>query len=128
MSIIQVGLLAMLGTLFAIQFQSEKKEYAIYISVAVGLVIFVGIISKLGIIIDMIEEITGYISIDTSYFSTLFKILGVTYVAEFASAICKDTGHQNLASQIEVFGKITILVLSLPIVLALLKTIAEFLR
>lgn len=127
MSMIQVGLIGVIGALFAIQFQNEKKEYAIYISVAIGLVIFVCIIGKLGMIVEIIGQISGYISIDKSYFSTLFKILGVTYVSEFAVAICKDTGHQNLATQIEVFGKLTILVLSLPILLALLKTIAEFL-
>lgn len=127
MSIIQVGLISVMGALVAIQFQNDKKEYATYISVAIGLLIFICIISRLEIIIGMIREVTGYISIDTTYFSTLFKILGVTYVAEFSAAICKDTGHQTLASQIEVFGKLTILVLALPILLALLKTIAEFL-
>jgi len=127
MSIVQVGLIGVMGALLAIQFQNEKKEYAIYICVAIGLLIFVCIIGKLSIIMELIRGITGYISVDMTYFTTLFKILGVTYVAEFSAAICKDTGHQTLAAQIEVFGKLTILVLALPIVLALLKTIAEFL-
>ncbi len=127
MSMIQVGLIGVVGALLAIQFQGDKKEYAIYVSVAICLVIFAGIISKLGVIVEMIDELSGYISFDATYFPTLFKILGVTYVAEFAAAICKDTGHQTLATQIEVFGKLTVLVLSLPILMALLKTIAEFL-
>ena len=127
MSIVQVGLIGVMGALLANQFQNEKKEYAIYICVAIGLLIFVCIIGKLSIIMELIRGITGYISVDMTYFTTLFKILGVTYVAEFSAAICKDTGHQTLAAQIEVFGKLTILVLALPIVLALLKTIAEFL-
>ena len=54
-------------------------------------------------------------------------MLGITYVAEFSSAICKDAGYQSIANQIEIFGKITILVMSLPIILALMKTIQEFL-
>ena len=127
MSIVQVGLISVIGVLLAIQFQNDKKEYATYISVAIGLLIFVCIVNRLEIILGMIREIIGYITIDITYFATLFKMLGVTYVAEFAAAICKDTGHQTLASQIEVFGKLTILALALPILLALLKTIAEFL-
>ena len=127
MSIVQVGLISVIGVLLAIQFQNDKKEYATYISVAIGLLIFVCIVNRLEIILGMIREIIGYITIDITYFSTLFKMLGVTYVAEFAAAICKDTGHQTLASQIEVFGKLTILALALPILLALLKTIADFL-
>lgn len=127
MSIVQVGLISVIGVLLAIQFQNDKKEYATYISVAIGLLIFVCIVNRLEIILGMIREIIGYITIDITYFATLFKMLGVTYVAEFAAAICKDTGHQTLASQIEVFGKLTILALALPILLALLKTIADFL-
>ena len=64
---------------------------------------------------------------DMTYISTLLKMLGVTYVAEFSSGICKDAGYQTIAGQIEIFSKITILVLSMPILVALLKTIQDFL-
>ena len=127
MSMIQVGLIGIIGALLAVQFQGSKKEYAIYISVAIGLLIFFGIVGELKVILSTMQEIAKYVNLKSGYFSTLFKMLGITYVAEFASVICKDTGHQNLATQIEAFGKMTILVLSLPIMVALLKTIAEFL-
>ena len=55
------------------------------------------------------------------------KMIGITYLAEFSSGICKDAGYQTIAAQVEMFGKLTILVLSLPILLTLLKTIQEFL-
>ena len=55
--------------------------------------------------------------------STMFKMIGITYIAEFSSGICKDAGYQTLAGQIEIFGKLTILVLGLPVLLALLQTI-----
>ena len=37
--------------------------------------------------------------------SILLKMAGVTYVAEFASGICKDAGYQNIAVQIEIFSQ-----------------------
>ena len=54
-------------------------------------------------------------------------MIGITYVAEFSSGICKDAGYQTIAVQIEIFGKLMILVLSMPILTALLDTIREFL-
>ena len=45
----------------------------------------------------------------------------------FASQLCKDAGYSAIASQIEVAGKLTILTISMPILMALLKTIHEFL-
>ena len=127
MNIIQVAILGVAGILFAIQLKQEKAEVAIYLCIAISLLIFFGILDYLEVIVDTIAEIGNYIQIDASYIMTLLKMLGITYLAEFASGICKDAGYQSVAVQIEMFGKLTILVLSLPILLALLRTIQEFL-
>lgn len=127
MSIIQVGILGVAGVLFAVQLKQEKAEVAVYMCVVLSLLIFFGILDNLKLLVDTIQEIGSYIQIDTSYITTLIKMLGITYLAEFASGICKDAGYQTIATQIEMFGKITILVLSFPILLALLRTIQEFL-
>ena len=57
----------------------------------------------------------------------MLKMIGITYISEFSSSICKDTGYQTIAVQIEVFSKLTILAMGMPILLALLETIQEFL-
>ncbi len=48
---------------------------------------------------------------------------GITYIAEFSSGICKDAGYGALGTQIEIFGKLSILAVSLPVILALLDTL-----
>ena len=126
MNMIQVGIIGALGTLFAIQFQNDKKEYGIYIGVGISIFIFFNVVGKMESIVSIAKEVGSYIRIEGTYMNTLVKILGVTYVAEFAAVICKDTGHNTLATQIEMFGKLTILTMSLPVLLALLKTIENF--
>ncbi len=127
MGIVQIGMLGIVGALLAIQFRSTRPEYAIYISVGVSLIIFVYAVNRLETIIGTIETISSYISINSSYMATLVKIIGITYIAEFSSAICKDAGYQTIAGQIEVFSKLIILAVSTPILLALLETINGFL-
>lgn len=127
MSIVQAGVLGVMGALLAVQFKNGKTEYGIYMSVAISVFIFLSIVGRLEEIINTIRQISGHINMDTSYIATLIKMLGVTYIAEFASGICRDTGYRTIASQIEIFGKLTILVMSLPVLLALLQTIQEFL-
>lgn len=127
MDMIQIGLLGVAGALLAIQFKSGKTEYGIYISVGISLVIFFCIISRMSVILDLLDEVTGYIDLAPAYTGMLIKMLGITYVAEFASAICKDAGYQTIAGQIEIFGKLAVLVLGLPVLLALLETIRDFL-
>ena len=128
MNIIQVGILGVAGILLAVQLKQEKSEVAVYLSIGISLLIFWGILDSLEVLVATVQEISTYIQIDSSYIMTLIKMLGITYIAEFSSGLCKDAGYSAIASQIEMFGKLTILVLSLPILLALLKTIQEFLR
>ena len=127
MNMIQIGILGVAGVLFAVQLKQEKAEVAVYLCVVISLIVFFAILSNLRILVDTIREIGSYINIDATYITTLLKMLGITYLAEFASGICKDAGYQTIAVQIEMFGKVTILVLSLPILLTLLRTIQEFL-
>ena len=127
MNMLKVGILGVAGVLLAIQFKNGKTEYGIYISVALILVIFYGVLGQLRYLTEIIREIENYIEIDHSYITTLLKMLGITYIADFSSAICKDAGYQAIASQIEIFGKLTVMFLSMPVLYALLNTIREFL-
>ncbi len=124
---IQIALIGIIVVLMAIQFKSTKSEYAVYISLAGCILIFYLGVNKLEIIINTIKRIQAYISLNETYISILIKIIGITYVAEFSSNICKDCGHTAVANQIELVGKLTILATGMPILLALLDTINEFL-
>lgn len=128
MSIIQMAGVSVVGTLLALQFKNGKNEYAIYTVIAVSLVLFYGMKDKLELIQDTVSAINSMVNIDTDYVAILLKMIGITYVAEFATGICKDAGYQTIASQIEIFAKLTILTFSMPVLEALLLTIKNFLQ
>lgn len=127
MGIVQIAVIGVLGALFAIQFKGGKQEYGIYIGIALSIFVFLGILDRVEVIIESIREIGEKIQMEGEFLSVLFKMLGVAYVAEFAASICKDAGHQTIAGQIEIFSRITILALGIPILRALLETIQAFL-
>lgn len=128
MDMLKLAFVGVIGAVIAVQFKGIKTEYSIFIGLATSFIILFGIVDKLSVIIEAINKIQGYITVNTVYITTLVKIIGITYVAEFASGICKDAGYSSIASQIEVFAKISVMALSMPILLALLETINEFLN
>lgn len=75
----------------------------------------------------MINTFSSYFEGQKDYFRILLKIIGITYLADFSANICRDAGYSSIAGQIEIFGKISILAISSPIILALLEAVYDFL-
>lgn len=127
MSVLTIGILGIAGALLAVELKGLKGEYGVYLVAAVGLVIFFYGITKLKTVIETIRQVQSYIRLNRMYLEVLLKMIGITYIAEFSSGICKDAGYGSLGSQIEIFGKLSVLAVSMPILLALLDTVQQFL-
>ena len=126
-TVVTIVVLWLTAVFLAILLKGMKGEYGIYLVAFAGLVIFFYGISKLETIVDVARQVQSYIKINSVYISALMKMIGITYIAEFASGICKDAGYGSLGSQIEIFGKLSILAVSMPILLALMETVQGFL-
>jgi stage III sporulation protein AD len=66
--------------------------------------------------------------LDSAYLVILLKMIGIAYVAEFSAGLCRDSGYSAVASQIELFGKLSLLGISMPVLQALLETVCEMLE
>lgn len=121
MTIFKVIAVSMIAVLAAIQFKTMKTEYSTYITMAAAMMIGVYVIISMSGIFDVLERMKLYISGAEDFFGLIMKIIGITYLCELASAICKDAGYQAISSQIEVFGKVCIVLCGMPIILSLLQ-------
>ena len=55
------------------------------------------------------------------HISTLLKAAGVAFTVEMASELCRGAGEGSIAGYVEMFGKIELIVLTLPVVSELLE-------
>jgi len=124
---IRIGVIGIIAIILAIMFKKGKEEYSLYISIGACFLILLWGIGKLEIILDSIDRLQGYIQMNKAYVGILIKIIGITYITEISSSLCKDSGYQAIGEQIELVGKLTILAISMPIMLAILDTINSFL-
>ena len=127
MNILTVGAAGIAAVLLAVWMKGVRGEYALYVVIAAQLCFLFYGIGRLKEILDIIRQMESYIKIRPVYLVTLLKMTGVTYAAEFASGICKDAGYGALGKQIEIFGKLTILAVSMPVLLALFGTLDQIL-
>ena len=124
---VRVALLGIAGILMALQLKALKPDYSVYLCLGVSLLIFTCVAEKLTVIMDGLQAIQAYLPVKEGYVEILMKIIGITYIAEFASDLCKDAGYQTVAGQIQIFGKLSVLAVSIPVLTALLETIQTFL-
>lgn len=127
MEVVKIVMLGMTGVMLGLFLKGTRPEYSVYLSLAVGVSIFLFMAGKLSYLFDSVLKIQEYVPVDTKYLTILLKIIGATYIGQFASAICKDAGYGAIANQIEIFVKLYIMVLSMPVLLALMETIYGFL-
>lgn len=93
----------------------------------VSLLVFLQMTDLLGMILAGLQTVQESLPLQAGYFKILLKIIGITYIAEFASDLCKDAGYATIAGQIQMFGKLTVLAAGIPVLTALLETIRGFL-
>ena len=127
MDVIKIAVLGIAGLMLCVFVRETKPEYALYVSLATGICILVLATGKLTYLMEMLGKLKSYIPIDTTYLNALLKMIGITYVGQFSAGLCRDAGYSSIAGQIEIFAKLSILVISMPILTGLMETIQEFL-
>ena len=125
--LIKVAFLGIAGVLLAMQFKADKSEYAAYIGLAVSIIIFFFCIRQVEAVMVQLDRIRSYRDGAEAYLAILLKVVGITYICEFSSGICRDAGYQTVAGQIEVLGKLTVMFAGLPVLFAVIEQIQSFL-
>ncbi len=123
MEIVQVVGIGIVAVIIIVILKSIAPQYAILTSILTGTVIFILIAGKLSAVIDYLDSFGNKIGIDFIYLDILLKIIGISYLAEFGSEICRDAGETSVASKIELAGKVIIFTLAVPILTSLLQMI-----
>lgn len=127
MEVVKIGMIGLAGVLLATMLKKEKSEYGVLISLLVCVAVFTFVMGKIQVVMAFVERLESMLSIDSSYIALILKMIGIAYVAGFAMDVCKDAGYAAIGSQIETFAKISILVVSLPVLLTFLEVIGNIL-
>ena len=120
--IIAVGILTTICTIVMKQF---KPELAIFVTIAGSIVMIFLILSEIGPIIEDYKAILAKTNINSNIFSCVLKVIGIGYLAEFASGICVDAGVNSIAQKILLAGKVLILIVCLPVINNLIEIILD---
>ena len=128
MEIVQIVAIGIVSTILVVLLrQSNRSEFALLVSLITGVIIFSMVLGKLKYVVETLSQLARSTSIEFVYFSTILKIIGIAYIVEFGAQISRDAGEETIASKIELGGKVIMMVLAMPILLALMDLIIKIL-
>lgn len=93
-----------------------RPDYALCVTLAGVLLLLWGIVPKIGYIVTSIRHIASKGSFPAEYIAPILKIIGISYVAQFASDICLDAGEKAVSGHVETLGKVMVTFIALPII------------
>lgn len=125
MDIFKIVAFGTVAAILAIMIKRDNISFALMISIVASVIIFLMILPKLSVILEMLNKISLSVGSGSQYVGTIIKIIGIAYAAEFGAQICNDAGESSIASKIELAGKVLIMGVSAPIVFTLLEQVVN---
>ena len=96
--------------------EKTNKEYAMVVTIISSVVILAFALLKLDSVISLLDDLVTNSGINKDYLKVLLKVTGIAYIVELTKNICVDSGSSSLATKVELAGKISIVVLTIPII------------
>lgn len=124
---VKIGLIGIAAIFLAAPLRKEKGEFSMLIVLVAGMLVFVYALVRMQTILAFLKELIDRLPIDEAYLTPLFKMLGITYVADFAANFSRESGYSSLAGQMELFAKLSIIALSIPELMYLVDVLENFL-
>ena len=116
--------IAIIGVIVVSLLKTAKPEFAVFATIATGVVMVVTMLSSLQSVILAFDGIVKKSGIDDGIFTAVLKIIGIGYLTEYSASVATDAGCASIAQKLQFGGKIVIFLMSISIVTALVDVVS----
>ena len=122
----KVVMIGIMAVLLAIPLKKDKAEFSMLLILTSCLIISALAVWKIRDLLSYLKSLQAYLGNGSIYIKVLFKMIAVTYMAELGANLCRDAGYAAVAGQIEFYGKLMLLAVSLPVLTSLFDVLLRF--
>lgn len=105
-----------------------KPEFALPLLLVGSAALLLGLAPQIASIIEAVQRMAQNCGIDSKYIQIVVKTTGIACLCSIAASMCRDAGQSALGSKIELGGRLSILVLAMPVVSELYYVILQCIR
>lgn len=128
MSIFSLIGISMVGVTISILLKQYLPEYSLLVTLTTGIIILFWITIN---VIPVVDKLTYFIektNVPSEYGIIVFKSLGLAFIVQLVSDVCRDVGESAISSKVELAGKIAILIISLPLFEKIISIVFEMIE
>lgn len=111
----QLALVAVVVALMAVLLKGQRPEQAVLLVLGAGIGILALLLHRAGSLFGTVRDLLAQSGLSSEYVQILFKGLGICLVTQLASDACRDAGETSMAAKAELVGRISLLVIGLPL-------------
>lgn len=108
--------------------RQKNPEYSLFTAIAASVTVMLMIFKNISAPIEVIRYKLEAYGIETGYFKTALKAVGIGYITSFIADACRDSGQTSLAGKAELAGKCAVFILCCPLMLSVLETAVGFIK
>ncbi|MEY8259992.1 SpoIIIAC/SpoIIIAD family protein [Oscillospiraceae bacterium 50-60] len=120
--------LCVVGALLALVLKKGSPELALLLALAAVAAVLLFLAEALGELLDFLREVGAASGLSEDLFIPLYKTAGIALVVKAGGSLCRDAGESALASAVETAGTVCALLVSLPLLRAVLALLLELTR
>ncbi|MDR0396689.1 MAG: stage III sporulation protein AD [Oscillospiraceae bacterium] len=109
------------AALLTVAVRGQRPELAIVLSLAAGVSLILFLSGKLSGVIDVLRALADMSHMPEGTVWLLARVVGISYLTEFAGQLCRDAGEAGIASKVELGGRLLVLILAVPVLVSLMQ-------
>ena len=116
MGIFKILFLAIVTLFLVLVLEKHNKEFSVFVLLIAGILIFISVFENISEIIDTLDGLASRVELNKTYLQLLIKAVGIVYLVEIVKNVCIDSGNTSLGTKVEMAGKATLVMLTLPLI------------
>lgn len=102
-------------------------EHALFCVIGACAAVGIAAAAYLTPVVSQMQALFERTNLPSAYLTILWKALGICYLTGIAGDLCQDCGESALARTVELWGRLSLVLLSLPLLETLLQMVTEVL-
>ena len=110
-----VAMFCITAAALSLMLRQYRPEYAVFVSLGCSVVALLWLLQGIAQVMEELEQFFQGSLISGELIQVVMKCLGVCILTELAGQTCRDAGENAIGAKVELAGKVTLVLVSLPL-------------